>query len=570
MAPRIRPILVLLLLSLLVGWSLGGSKDFFTRGEPREALAAQAMLATGEFVLPRVYGGDIPSKPPFSHWLMVLSSLPTGEVTELTARMPSLLASLVFIFLLYFFLRARVGVERALVTSLLLLSSLEWLRATGTSRVDMVLAVSFAAGLGALYRWQERGMEGLPILSILLFGAATLAKGPVALVVPGGIFALFLLSDGRPLALIFKKGLLVFVPAALLAGVWYLLGYLVGGQPFLDKVYYENVERFMGTMEDEPHKHSALYLYGTLLLGMMPWTIIMGASALAARPHWRWRPIAALMSCSRLSRYAIITSILFLFFFSIPSSKRSVYLLPIYPSLAFLLSGLLLSMRGKALGAAWWGLRALLLVLFVTGAVTTILLWGVVEPALFIKKASTLAQIGEVVSAIRADMTPLRAALLPMLALLPVAGFMASFGPFRSPQTLVGLCVIMVTSVLAFAGELVVSPIAASISARPISEQLRAILPESSGRLYSYGSEFYGISFYLKQSIERFSPHKLAPHDLILLYESDKESLAAEMPDHLDLVELARSERGVIKPTRHVVALSVRAKEGSASPGVAL
>jgi 4-amino-4-deoxy-L-arabinose transferase-like glycosyltransferase len=84
---------VVLAIALSVPW-LG--RSFHTRGEPREALVAQAMLATGNWISPPAYDGAVPSKPPFSHWLIALSSLPSGKVTETTSRLPSAVAFVLF------------------------------------------------------------------------------------------------------------------------------------------------------------------------------------------------------------------------------------------------------------------------------------------------------------------------------------------------------------------------------------------------------------------------------------------------------------------------------------------
>ena len=61
---------------LLIPWL--GLKDFSTRGEAREALVAQAMVQSGNWILPSAYNGAIPSKPPLLHWLISLFSTPGG------------------------------------------------------------------------------------------------------------------------------------------------------------------------------------------------------------------------------------------------------------------------------------------------------------------------------------------------------------------------------------------------------------------------------------------------------------------------------------------------------------
>src|SRR5260221_12589034 len=61
--------------------------------EPRRALPAIHMLASGDWLVPRV--GSIPflRKPPMVHWLIALSFLATGTKSKLAALLPSALAT---------------------------------------------------------------------------------------------------------------------------------------------------------------------------------------------------------------------------------------------------------------------------------------------------------------------------------------------------------------------------------------------------------------------------------------------------------------------------------------------
>ena len=84
-----------------------GLTPFSTRGEPREALVAQAMVTSGDWILPRGYSDDVPSKPPFMHWVIGVVSHLAGEVNEFTARFPSALAALVCLAAFYLFIARR-------------------------------------------------------------------------------------------------------------------------------------------------------------------------------------------------------------------------------------------------------------------------------------------------------------------------------------------------------------------------------------------------------------------------------------------------------------------------------
>lgn len=82
---------VVLVLATMLTLPFIGMGHFYTRGEPREALVAMAMLDQGNFILP-FFQGEFAFKPPMLHWLVALFSMPQGYVSEMTARLPSALA----------------------------------------------------------------------------------------------------------------------------------------------------------------------------------------------------------------------------------------------------------------------------------------------------------------------------------------------------------------------------------------------------------------------------------------------------------------------------------------------
>ena len=65
-----------------------GENLYSTKGEPREAVIAVAMLQSGDWVLPVTFGAEIPYKPPMLAWCIALfGSLNGGVVTEFLSRL---------------------------------------------------------------------------------------------------------------------------------------------------------------------------------------------------------------------------------------------------------------------------------------------------------------------------------------------------------------------------------------------------------------------------------------------------------------------------------------------------
>ncbi|MBX7145649.1 MAG: glycosyltransferase family 39 protein, partial [Oligoflexia bacterium] len=113
-------------------------KPFSTRGEPREALVAQAMLNSGNYILAEGYAGAVPSKPPFLQWMVVAAAKVSGRLDEVSARLPSAFGAFVFALVFFGFLLRRTDPAVALMSCLILLTSFEWFRASLACRVDML------------------------------------------------------------------------------------------------------------------------------------------------------------------------------------------------------------------------------------------------------------------------------------------------------------------------------------------------------------------------------------------------------------------------------------------------
>ena len=331
---------ILVALFLTLPWL---DRPFQSRGEPREALVAQSMVMNNNWISPPAYNGAVPSKPPFNHWLISLVSLPGGEVTEFASRLPSAIAVVLFSAAFYLFLARRTSQETALLASLILLSSFEWFRGAVTCRVDTILSTSLAGALLALFAWRERGRKGFPFLAAALITCAALTKGPIGVALPLAIFSLFeFLSEEKSVANVLKIGLRgvgIAVPVIAVVSLWYIAGYLQRGDAFIDKIYYENFARLTSSMEDEPHKHAAPYMFLMLALGLLPWTIVWITAVVRSfeRKSYTLSGIKSVWARSTdLQRFAFVAAAFIFVFFCIPSSKRSVYILPAYPFIALL------------------------------------------------------------------------------------------------------------------------------------------------------------------------------------------------------------------------------------------
>lgn len=338
------------LIALLLTVPFAGLTDFNTKGEPREAIVAYSMLESGNWILPENNGGDFAYKPPLFHWCIAIASSIYGEVTEFTARIPSVL-SLVIITILTFLFFSKQDKTTAFIAAIITLTNFETLRAGMNCRVDMLLTMFIVSALFSLYNWRESKHSTTWLaLAIICMSGGTLTKGPVAIILPCGVVACYMLLRGENFFRTFFQLFAVAIAACLIPMLWYYAAYLQKGDLFLSLAIEENFGRFLGKMSYESHENPFYYNFITLISGMLPYTLLI--LIVLFFTTWRKPDCGIIESCrnqwykfkhtDNIRLYSLLSILVIFIFYCIPASKRSVYLLPIYPFIAYFISEMII------------------------------------------------------------------------------------------------------------------------------------------------------------------------------------------------------------------------------------
>src|SRR5690242_2079336 len=183
--PATRAALVAGAVSVAIYAAIAAALPFYDKGEPREALAVQAMLRGDGAILTRPDGRHVQSKPPLFHWMAAGAALALGSDGELTMRLPSVALAALGVALTVAIAARERGVAAGVLSGIVLGSSFEWLRAATQSRVDMTLTFFVVA---AVWAWRRGIADAAPSWRVraghLAVAAAVLTKGPVGLVLP--------------------------------------------------------------------------------------------------------------------------------------------------------------------------------------------------------------------------------------------------------------------------------------------------------------------------------------------------------------------------------------------------
>ena len=495
-----------------------GLTDFNTKGEPREAVVAYTMLEHGNWILPINNGGDIPYKPPFFHWCIAFFSLFIGHVNEFTSRLPSAISLVLITIGGFTFFAKRKDTKTALIAAILTLTSFEVHRAGVNCRVDMVNTAFMVGAMYLLYRWWEKGKKQLPWLAILCMSGATLTKGPVGIILPCFVMGVFMLTQRENFWGIVWRMALTAVLSLIIPFCWYYAAYQQGGDAFLHLVKEENIDRFLGKMSYGSHENPAWYNLLTLITGWLPYTLLLLFSLfiLPWKQFAKSKLVANMKQATPLQVFTWLAFLLVLFFYCIPKSKRSVYLLPCYPFMAYLIAEYIVWMMKEKVGALKvyaWVIAVLTIIL---GVAYLAVRWGAVPDSIFHGKHA-------------AD----NVAMLHALADYPIACYIFVVMPLylayriivslkkkdvreicgSTLATIIGLFLLLDTSLQpAVLNTKADKPLAPMIEQRFDTNKLYSYIPTKD-------LHFFSLNFYLGDKIQQFE--KVLPQDGVLMIPED-------------------------------------------------
>lgn len=309
-----------------------GRADLYNPDEPREAEMAREMWSSGDLLIPRLNGEPFLEKPPLFYWLVVTAYRLAGGPGEAAARTVPALCGLACVLLTYAMARRMIGPGPAPLAALVLLTSFEFIWIARRTMIDMPLTLAVLLACYGLYRGIAEGGRGRALwlsLGYLACGVAVLFKGIVGAGIPA-IAAVSWIVARRDWGGIWRLGLLPGAVAGLVpVGLWVLrLRERLGDEAVREFVLVNNILRFTGGAS-KGHDNPFYYYLPALLTDFAPWSLVLPfALVAAARAARRQGP----------PRDLLLWFALPLLVLSLASTKRGIYLLPIFPAAAILVA----------------------------------------------------------------------------------------------------------------------------------------------------------------------------------------------------------------------------------------
>ena len=337
--------LVLLLIVVVPLFSLGLSNHgLWSADEPRVAEIGREMALTGNWAVPTLNQKPFLEEPPLYYGSLALAFKVFGGASDKVARIPSALFAFAGVIVAFFIANFLFGPRVALLSGIILATTGEYFRVAHWVIVDGALTsfVTSSMGLFIAGYLSESNRKKL-LCYILLYVSCILAfftKGFIGIVIPGLSILVFLIVE-KNLKEILKMrlwlGILIFIIMAL---PWCIALWHHGGTEYLNVFLLHNhLQRFLppsmagrisGSVSG--HHHPFYYYITRFPAGFLPWSILLvpvlyHAFSKAGKFHGPSEKGRLFAKCWFLAG---------IIFLSVASTKRTLYLMPIFAPIAML------------------------------------------------------------------------------------------------------------------------------------------------------------------------------------------------------------------------------------------
>ena len=350
-----------------------GSRPLSAPDEGRYTEIPREMVASDDFMTPRLNGVKYFEKPPLMYWL-ASASIKSFGVNEWALRFWTALLGLLTCLMAYGTGRALYGRRAGLFSGGILSTSLLFYAHTRILILDMAVSTFIVGGIFSFLlatrekatREKKSLRQYFYLCSFFVFSAlAVLSKGLIGAVLPGASILLWcaLRRDGKSLLLAFKPwGIALFF---LIAAPWHIVVSLKNPEFFNFYFIYEHFERFLTTAHS---RYQPFWFFMPIvLLGFFPWTGLFVKTIISTV-----KLIRNSLDREREAFFLLLSAGFIFTFFSLSSSKLIPYIVPVFPLMAVLMGRHLDDMWDKGKPVLWGSFVGIALLL---SAAIPIALW---------------------------------------------------------------------------------------------------------------------------------------------------------------------------------------------------
>ena len=315
-----------------------GRAPLFDVDEGAFSQATMEMFQRGDFLSTYLNGAPRYDKPILVYWLQAASVLALGP-SEWAFRLPSAICATLWCWLIFLFTRKLHGTSAGLAAAACAATCLGVFIIGRAATADALLNLLIAASMFSAWLYLQGGERKWLYAAFAAAALGVLAKGPVAILVPGAVTLLFCIfrRDFKTWlrAMLDWRGLALFV---LIAAPWYIVILYKEGWAFVDGfIMKHNVQRFGQPLQS--HGGSLVYYFPVVLVASLPHTGLFLKVLSRIKTLWR----------DDLQCYLLLWFAFVFVFFSLSGTKLPHYVL-------YGMSGMfvLMGLQATQAPSRWW------------------------------------------------------------------------------------------------------------------------------------------------------------------------------------------------------------------------
>lgn len=350
-----------------------GSHSVYILDEAKNAEAAREMFVNGSWIVPTFNGDLRADKPPMHYWFMMISYKFFG-INAFAARFFSAFFGVLTVISTYHFTKKFMGLKVAAIAAFVLCAAIFFMQEFHLAVPDPYLIFFVGFALFNFYDFYASGRSASLFPGVtkksgwfffyISLGLGILAKGPVAVALPGLIILIFLLMK-KDFNWNSIKKINPFLGGILTLGIsapYFYLAHKATNGAFTEGFFLQhNLHRFSGEMEG--HGGLPFVTWAFVLLGLLPYSFFIIQGFIQG---WKQR------KTNDFVLFSFLVSMVFVAFFSVSMTKLPNYPMPAYPFAAVLiavyLNGVLTgSLAPKGYKISLWILTAVTVLMPVAG-----------------------------------------------------------------------------------------------------------------------------------------------------------------------------------------------------------
>lgn len=321
---KVFPPIITILLTCGILFFLGlGNRGLWVPDETRYVAVAKEIVDSGDWITLRLNGVIYHEKPPVFFWLISIFSVLFGKFSEFSARFPSAIAGLGCALVTYLFAQKLFNKTVALLSSLILITSLAYLGASRWVILDPILTFFAVSAIYLFYVGliQQNKRLIAYVFAFALMALGTLTKGPVGFILPLLVIIIYASFEKKLRSFFTKECLLGFLLFLLIILSWLIPSCLKGGEAYAKELLLKQI--FGRYFKAFSHKEPLYFYFVRFPAEFLPWTLFLpSATAFLLKNKIKEANV----------KFIFIWFATIFLFFTLSASKNDLYILPAYPA----------------------------------------------------------------------------------------------------------------------------------------------------------------------------------------------------------------------------------------------